>query len=229
MLEELATLAMALARAAAEKAQQHLENPMQGKDPVQTFTRLSQTIRQTIALEARIAAPPRQPGHPRAPTNGTTTRPQPTRLTNDPHEPFAEAVEVEVLAPSPLPPGEPVANSDIVVTRLVPVTRARPFQQAKPLTDNDLPIVGQRSMNGDDGQIKLAQDSKWRAQQSPRNEPGVGFLETPSPRSRDPTEPKWQPQPRQAGPRTRRNQRRPSWPDVPRPQTPARLKQPRQA
>ena len=59
MLEELAALAMALARSAAEKAQAQLDDPTPEPrpDPVLAFARLSCTVRQLIALEARIASP----------------------------------------------------------------------------------------------------------------------------------------------------------------------------
>ena len=63
MLEEMAGLAMALSRAAAEKAQAQLEDPTPepgpaaGSDPTLAFTRLARTVRQIIALEARIADP----------------------------------------------------------------------------------------------------------------------------------------------------------------------------
>ena len=57
MLERLATLAMALTEAAAEKAQAQIEDPKPGPDPIKAFTSLATTVRQLIALEARIADP----------------------------------------------------------------------------------------------------------------------------------------------------------------------------
>ena len=56
-LERLATLAMALTEAAATKAQAHIEDQQPGPDPVQAFNSLARTVRQVIALEARIADP----------------------------------------------------------------------------------------------------------------------------------------------------------------------------
>ena len=79
MLEELANLAMALTRAAAPKAQAHIEHPAEGPDPVTAFTRLARTVRQTIALEARIANP--------KPTRDPTT-PKPV---DEPRELIAES------------------------------------------------------------------------------------------------------------------------------------------
>ena len=79
MLEELADLAMALAQAAAKKAKAQIEDPKPGPDPIKAFTSLATTVRQLIALEARIA-------DPKAPT----TRPNP-KPVDEAREFIAEA------------------------------------------------------------------------------------------------------------------------------------------
>ncbi len=78
MLEELATIGMALARALGEQALRALDPPAPGApadpppgrgDPTLAFTRIARAVRQTIALEARIVAgeagmPRRRPNRP---------------------------------------------------------------------------------------------------------------------------------------------------------------------
>ena len=72
-LRRLGELTMGLAEAAAAKAAQHLAEPgppePDGKqaDPVLAFTRLSRAVRQTIALEIRVASDDRAPHRPPPP------------------------------------------------------------------------------------------------------------------------------------------------------------------
>lgn len=86
MLEKMAAIAMALACAAAEKARAHLEHPApepgqaNEPDPALAFTRLARTVRQIIALEARIAGPTPLPPIP------------PLRDLTEPRHLIAEAV-----------------------------------------------------------------------------------------------------------------------------------------